>query len=278
MATEPNDALRIAESRYNEGPLTPRKTKAIERLLEKAAAEGRTDAEIKALEAILTLCDYLNLWNGVGKKGVEAAEREIGDALAINPRLAAAYYARGFVERTKGNHENALAAFQKSLEIEPDNPRAIAQEGAEQLYLGHPERALSAVRRAIELGPNHPARGMFCWIGARAEFFDGHYAEAISWLEQSIKTWSDLWYSLAYNVSAHALIGDKEKASQKLEAFIRQFPKLNSVARIIEAERTNPNKNPFVVAGRQKFHEGLAIAGLPRETPGNPTAEPPAAA
>ncbi len=259
---ETEDPLRSAETLYNE-PLNPNRTKEIERLLKQAAADGKSTAERKALEAIVALCDYLNRWNGVGKMDVRAAETEIQAALDVSPNLAAAYYARGFVFRTQGDHKQALEAFQKSLAIDPNNPRALAQEGAEHLYLGDPIQALAKVRKALEISPDHPARGMFRWIGARSLFFQEKYHDAIPWLEQSIALWPDLWYNRAYDVSAHALIDNKEKAREKLKDFIHRFPNLNTVKRIVEAEQTNPNNNPFVVEGRRRFHQGLRLAGMP---------------
>jgi tetratricopeptide (TPR) repeat protein len=264
--TDPDDPFARAKALYSE-PLSPSRTREIEKLLKQDgdhhSLERQAIAERKAFEAIVRLCDYLNRWNGVGKMDVLAAEADIAAALVLNANTAAAYYAEGFIFRTKGEHERALASFQKSVAIDPNNARAVAQAGAEQLYLGFPNEALSAVRKALELSPDSPAAGMFRWIGFRALFFDGKYRESIPWLEQSIKTWPDLWYSRGYDVSVHALIGHEAAAKSKLADFIHRFPDLNTIERIVEAERTNPNTNPFVVEGRRKFHEGLAIAGMP---------------
>jgi hypothetical protein len=35
-----------------------------------------------------------------------------------------------------------------------------------------------------------------------------------------------------------------------------------TLARVIENERACPDDHPFVVAGRERFHEGLRRAGL----------------
>jgi adenylate cyclase len=255
VETDSNDPVKRAEALYNE-PLTRKTAKEIEGLLEQAAAQR------KAFESIVALCNYLNRW-GPGRMDLDAAEEEIAGALAINPNLAAAHYAQGFVFRAKGHHEKALASFQRSVAIDPSNARSVAQAGAEHLYLGRATEALSEVRKALELDPNSPARGMFEWIAARALFFGGKYGEAIPWLQRSIKTWSDLWYNRAYEVSAYALIDDINTAKQKLADFIQRFPDLDTVARIVEAEKTNPNHHPFVVEGRCWFHKGLASAGMP---------------
>jgi adenylate cyclase len=271
-------SLKRAEALYDE-PLNPDRTREIEQLLGQEPTEGPAAAKRKALEAVVALCEYLNRWNGVGKMNVEAAKRAIRQALEIDAELAAPYYAQGFVFRTEGEHQKALESFQRAVAIEPNNARAIAQAGAEELYLGHPHRALAAIRKAIEVSPDSPARGMFCWIGARAHFFDGNYREALPWLRQSIETWPDLWYTRSYEVSALAHIGDLEQARAKLAEFVQRFPDLTTIARIVDAEKTNPNKNPFVVEGRRQFHAGLAKAGMPPGHPGQdyPRSEPPAA-
>lgn len=198
----------------------------------------------------------------MGKAQRDAAEREVAAALEINPNLAVAYYAQGLINRTKGDHEAALKSFQRSLEIDPNNARAIAQAGAEQLYLGRAREALSEIKRALEVNPGHPSSGMFRWIGARALFFDERYEESIPWLQESIKSWPDLWYNRAYEVSVYALKGDEEIARRKLADFERRFPDLKTIALIVEAEKANPNNHPLIIEGRRKFHKGLRIAGM----------------
>jgi tetratricopeptide (TPR) repeat protein len=256
MATDPSYPVRRAEALYNE-PLNRETVKEIESLLEQAAAQR------SAFGSIVALSNYLNRWGGVGRTDLDAVEREIAGALAINPNLAAAHYAQGFVFRAKGHHEKALASFQRSVAIDPSNARGVAQAGAEHLYLGRAAEALSEVRKALELSPDSPERGIFEWIAGCALFFDGKYGEAIPWLQRSIETWSDLWYSRAYEASAYALIGDNKTAKQKLMDFIQRFPDLDSIACIVEAEKTDPNNHPFVVEGRRCFHKGLARAGMP---------------
>jgi tetratricopeptide (TPR) repeat protein len=266
VEADPNDPVKRAEALYNE-PLNPEKARQIERLLEQG------DARRTAFETIVTLCNYLNRWNGIRGLDLDAAEEQIVEALEIDPDLAAAFYAQGFVYRARGWHDKALASFQRAAELEPGNARAVAQAAAEHLYNGDADKALAEVQRALEIGPDSPARGMFRWIGGRALFFSGRYREAITWLQQSIETWPDLWYTKAYEVSALALIGEKATAEQKLKRFTQQFPDLDTIAAIQDAEKTNPNKHPFVLEGRRQFHQGLSLA----EMPWHPATKPPAA-
>ena len=270
MPTDMSDFFERAEALYNKS-LNEGSSKEIQFLLEQA------EAQRAAYAAIVGLCDYLNRWNAAGKMNLTQAASQIKTALKINPNLALAYYAQGFIHRTEGKHTEALASFTKSLEIDDAYARAHAQRGAELLYIGHPEEALCAVRKAIELTPpGHYTLGMFYWIMGRTHFFMQDYKETIPCLRRSIEMWPTLWYNRLYLVSAYALSGDIDNAHSELETFDSKFPGY-SIARVVKNEKTNPNKNEFVVEGRRKFHSGLRKAGMPRSAlPGYPVSGPPA--
>jgi tetratricopeptide (TPR) repeat protein len=157
------------------------------------------------LHATTLLCDYLNRWNEAGPEEVAKAEAAVLQALGSNPSHGLAHYAKGFVHRTKGEHDAALAAFTETLKHVPNFARAHAQRGAQLLYLGRPQEAIAEVEKALEISPRSAQRGMFYWIIGRARFFMGQYAEAIPWLRRSIRLWPHLWYNRLYLASAYAL-------------------------------------------------------------------------
>jgi tetratricopeptide (TPR) repeat protein len=261
MATESNDPFGPVEALYNQN-LDGDKTKKVHTLLKELKGSPETDAKHSAYKTIFLHCDYLNRWNEVGKADLDKVSKEIQTVVAKYPEFAPAHYAHGFLHRAKGKHEAALESFTKATKLDPGYARAYAQKGAELLYLGLPEMALAEVRKAIELSPGSPTHGMYYWIRGRAYFFMGNYEEAIPWLKQSIETWKTLWYNRLYLVSAHALKGEEANAKRELDDFASQFPKY-TIARVIKNEETNPNKIPFVVEGRRKFHLGLLMAGMP---------------
>ena len=222
-------------------------------------------ADTSALKATAVLSDYLNRWNGVERRHLPEAEAAVRQALAIDRTHHLAHYAKGFMHRARGEHKAALAAFTEAVKHNPDFAHAHAQRGAELLYLGRPKDAVFEVQKAIKLSPRSPSLGMFYWIIGRAEFFQGQYEAAIPWLQRSVRVLPDLWYNRLYLVSAYALLGKQAAAKRTLDAFNRRFSKPKSkytLKRVIENERTNPNKHKFVVAGRRKFHEGLRHAGM----------------
>lgn len=257
MSIGRGESVARASALY-EKRLTPQSTREMRNLLE------ASHHETAVIHATTVLCDYLNKWNDAGSEEVEKAEAAVLRALGSNPSHALAHYAKGFVHRTKGEHEAALHSFSETIKYAPDFARAHAQRGAQLLYLGRPEEAIAEVEKALKLSPRSAQRGMFYWIIGRARFFMRQYAEAIPWLRRSIRLWPHLWYNRLYLVSAYALSRKKAAASRALREFESQFPDY-TLARVAQHERTNPNDNPFVVAGRGRFHEGLRLAGMSSE-------------
>jgi tetratricopeptide (TPR) repeat protein len=261
MATASSDPFEQIEKLYDE-ILDPTKTKDILERLKALRESRRNDPRALAYDAIVLLCNYLNKWDGVDKRDLDGIGMETQIALLEHPDFAPAHYARGFFYRANGEHEAALESFTKATEIDSKYWRAYAQKGAELLYLGLPEMALLEVQKAIDHSPSSPTLGMYKWIFARVLFFKGDYKEAIPLLKQSIETWKALWYNRLYLVSAYALTGDEASAKRELDDFASKFPGY-TIARVVKNEETNPNKIPFVVEGRRKFHLGLRIAGMP---------------
>jgi adenylate cyclase len=246
---------------------TPENSLAIRRHLQAALAvdpgsDLRRRAEALGLLAETLMCDYLNSWNDAGAAELAEAEAAVERALAIIADLAIAHYASGLVHRAKGQHDAALAAFSRTVELNPEFALAHAQKGAELIYTGRPQEALTSIEAAIRVSrADSPARPMFFWYMGRAHFFAGNYREAIPWLQRSVEGRGNIWYNRAYLTSALALVGEREAAAAALHAFDAAFPGF-TLARVVETEQTNPNDNPLVVAARHKFHEGLLGAGL----------------
>ena len=156
-------------------------------------------------------------------------------------------------------------AFSEALKLQPDFTRAYAQQGEELVYLGRPTEGIEQVEEALRRRPESVARGMFYWIIGRAHFFMGNDAEAIKRLAPSIEQWPNLWYNRCYLIAAHAHLGDMPAAAAALAA-------LNNVdgfagytlTRVLENETHVPASNEFVKRGRERFHDGLIRAGMPR--------------
>jgi tetratricopeptide (TPR) repeat protein len=263
-----DDLLARAKALYNhERVTTPENTLLTRRTLRQAldnapGIEPRRLAEAWSLYAEILLCDYLNGWNDAGRSELVEAEKAVQHAMQIAPDLAQAHYASGLVYRAKGEHQRSLAAFTQTIALNPNIPLAHAQRGAELIYTGSPEEALQPIETALRISrPDSPSRGMFYWYMGRALFFSGKYDDAVPWLRKSVEVRPNLWYNRLYLVSACALAEDKIGAETALCEFNARFPAY-TLTRVAVNEQTNPNNHPVVVAGREKFHEGLRAAGM----------------
>ncbi len=265
--SNPGDLIEQARAIQTQ-VMTPDNSLLIRQLLRKAlknpvGVEDRRLAETWCFLAEVVMCDCLNRWNDAGSAELAEAEGAVQRALDIAPGLAAAYYASGLIHRAKGEHEASLAAFTRTVELNPDFALAHAQQGAQLIYTGRPLEALQPIETAIRISrPNNPSRPMFYWYLGRAYFVAGNYVEAIKCLQQSVEGRDNVWYNNLHLVSAHALNCDREAAATTLRKFSDHFPNY-TITRVIHNEQANPHNHPVMLAARQKFHEGLVLAGMP---------------
>jgi adenylate cyclase len=243
--------------------VTPEHLAEARPLLEQAVRLDSSSAESWAWLAEVIVSQYLHHWNKVGKEDLKEAEDAVAKALAVDPNNAQAYYAEGLIRRSKGEHAGAFEALSRAVELNPNLPRALAEEGNELILLGRPAEAPPLVEQAIRLSPRDPALGGFYWIIGRARFFAGNYADAIPWLRKSVALRPNDWFNRLYLVSAYALEHQQAEAEKILKEFKSNKQFADYTLQRVTAIDTNPDDNPVVVSGRQKFREGLQLAGLP---------------
>jgi TolB-like protein/class 3 adenylate cyclase/Tfp pilus assembly protein PilF len=246
--------------------VTPEHTLAARGLLEEAVRLDPQSAEAWAWLADLLASDYLNRWNNAGPEQLRQAEDAVGRALALDNSLALAHFVAGYVYRAKGQNREALDSFTLAIKLNPNFSRAYAQKGAELINNGRPKEALPLVDKAVQLSPRDPSIGVFYWILGRAHFFAEQYPDAIKWLERSVVARPNLWYNRLYLVGAYILNNDKPAAAKALEEFNGRFtnPRF-TLATVKSYERANPNSNPVMVRGRERFHQALIEAGMAAE-------------
>ncbi|HEY3911229.1 MAG TPA: tetratricopeptide repeat protein [Stellaceae bacterium] len=254
---------------------TPANTMLIAQVVEQILhhPEHQKDPEIWAMCANVLCCDYLNRWNGSDAAQLAAAEHAAETALRLDPNHRRATYVAAFLHRARGRHAESLAAFERVIAFRPDaadrmTAEAYAQSGTQWTYLGHPERTRDLVDKAIAITPSDsPAIGVFYWINGRPEFIRSNYGAAIDWFERSIAIRRHFWYVRAWLIAAYELNKQRDEAQRALDEFRALFPKLDSVAAVINAERNIPHSNPVLIDARHRVHAALIMAGLPAAEP-----------
>lgn len=164
--TDPEDQKRFVEA---VGLMQrPRDEKsidgAIERI-ERLLREARDSASINALLAQAYLSKYVLTHQPAW---VDQASLYADRALHLDPALSKAHSSEGQVKLATGRYADALAEFQRALQITPDSFDAVLGTAQVHEALGHASEADRSYARAVALRPDLPSPlnlyGRFCYL------------------------------------------------------------------------------------------------------------------
>lgn len=120
---------------------------ALTRLTERWPAVAARRAALVALVVVLGLLSWQQ------SQVYRNNETLWRSALARNPAAVMAWLNLGDLLARQQDHEGAIAAFQRALALEPDNPHAHNDIGCALIVLGRAEEALGWLERAGQLAP-----------------------------------------------------------------------------------------------------------------------------
>jgi adenylate cyclase len=153
-----------------------------------------------------------------------------------------------------GQHDRAIAAYEKALELNPNDADVLNDFGQCLSYAGFAKEGIEAVRKAMRLNPHYPEY----WVMQLGPiYFDARqYEDAISILEglQSLHAISVQLYLAA----SHAALGHADRAHAEVARVIALDPQatIKSCAPSLFA----PYKQQ---SDREHLRENLLKAGLP---------------
>jgi adenylate cyclase len=252
------------------GP-SPEQHLSARQFLEASLQRDPQSAESWSQLAGLLVNDYLNNWNEAkqsgeaGKDLLRRAEKALAEALKIDPTVAAAHLADGFIRRAKGDHQGALDAFDRAVQLDRNSARANAQKANQLVMVGRPKEAPPLVLKAIALSPGDPYVGTFYWVIGRAYFVMQDYDDAIVWLRRAVEVRPNVWYNRAYLLAAYAHLGRHEQPEGRtaLSDYNGGFSGY-TVQRIRDLyEKELPHPDPLMQASIQALYDGLQKAGIP---------------
>src|SRR3984893_15412753 len=207
-ATDP-DAIdwRLRAMAYLTENETTKNSLAARKAFEKALKKDPNDAEAASQWALGLVRDYFHNWNHVTPEDLARAEGAIEKVLEKDQSIAIAHLADGYIRQARGDHQGALAAFDRALDRNPNLALAWSQKANILIYLGRANEAPALVKKAITISPGDPDLGIFYLIMGRAHFATRDYGEAINWLQKSVQFQPAFWRNRAYVISAYALAG-----------------------------------------------------------------------
>ena len=178
-----------------------------------------------------------------------------------------AHHADGFVRRAKGDHEGALDAFDRAVQLDPNFARAWSQKANQLVMVGRAKEAPPLVLKAITLSPRDPYLGSFYWVIGRAYFVLKDYENSIIWLRKAVELMPNRWFSRAFLLAAYAHTGRHQHAEgiAALGDYNNVFNGY-TVQRIRDMyEKELPHTDAAMQTSIQELYNGLRLAGVPEQ-------------
>lgn len=218
-------------------------------LYEKAIQLDSNYAAAFAGLAEATLHDWFMGAPGALERAFQLALR----ARELDPLLPLAHEALGNVHLFKRQHEEAVAAIRRWVEIEPSNADGYANLAAVLNFSGEPEQVAPLIDKAIRLNPYYPF--YYVLYKGQASFVMKRYEEALHFLRRSVVHNPEAVPVHVYLAACFGLLGEDVPAREALAEARRIYPDLSMAwVRTIFAYKR--------VADSELLIEGLMNAGL----------------
>ena len=143
-------------------------------------------------------------------------------ANALDPSLPLVYEALGNIHLFKKQHEEALAAARRWIEVEPGNADAYANLAGALHFGGEPEQAIPLIEKAMRLNPFYP----FYYILYKGQAYLAmeRYQEALEAFELSAAHNPEALPAHLYLAACFGLLGKDAPARQALAEVHRIHP------------------------------------------------------
>lgn len=145
---------------------------------------------------------------------LDRAEELLRQAIARNPLSFRSYYFLGVMHKLRGQRPEALAAFAKAIENNPNYPLAYAHTGDVLAHMGKLDEAMDQVLYAIRLSPKDPILGVFSLFAGKIELERGNDAAATDWLKRAVELAPRSAFTHAVLAAAFALQDDKAASAK----------------------------------------------------------------
>lgn len=150
------------------------------------------------------------VWGNLSFEDVAAPRREaIKKALALDNRSAEAHIALGGLHYHHGRYENAIAAYEKGLELDPDHVTGHQWLGDAQRAIGRFRQAGRSHQRARQLAPLSPIVNLD--LGCSLHLL-GFHEESLRYMEQAAALDKDFAAAYQHIARAHRDLGRLDQA------------------------------------------------------------------
>jgi tetratricopeptide (TPR) repeat protein len=158
---------------------------------------------------------------------IPAAERAALAAIRADSEDPWAHFGIACATLRAERFDDALAALELTLRLNPSFALAHAYHGLVLSQIGRWQEGSAAARRALRLSPRDPLSAVYSAMASYAEFAGGNYDEAIRLARDSVRERPDFAAGYRPLVAAAAMAGDMDLARATLETMRRVQPNVS---------------------------------------------------
>jgi adenylate cyclase len=177
------------------------------------------------------------------------------NSVRLDSRSSFAFSILAYMQAMTGNHEAALDAATRAVELNPYDMGARGVLGICHLAIGEHRQAIELFSAAAQRGNSDP-RYQWAALNAFSHYLLGQYDASLSWAREALYVNPNHLQVLAVRAAALAQSGRSEEAARATEVLLKSFPGL-TVERHLRNFRW---KSP---ADTAHYREGLLKAGVP---------------
>jgi len=187
------------------------------------------------------------------------ADATLNKVLSLAPQHPLAHLRLGIVLVLTKRATEGIAECERALVLDRNLAHAHAWIGLAKVYVGHAAETEACVQEALRLSPRDARSYIWLMIVGIAKFHLDANGEAVAWLRRSIEANRNHPLVYFWLAAALACLGAVDEAKRAARAALA----LNPSFTIRRARAHLPSDNPTYLAGRERFYEGLGLAGVP---------------
>jgi len=229
--------------------------KALE-FLEKAI---QLDPNFSSAHGGVAFAMYVHLLTDISQDRAGDLERGLKaglTAVSIDENDPFAHAGLGRIRIIRAEHKQAIASFERAIELNPSFAIAHYGKAHSQWHCGHPDKAINAHDEAIRLSPHDPLMWTFLASKAIALFMLQRYEEALDCSHRAQQYPINAIWAYMGELATLGVLDRQEEAREALKRALILQPDL-SISFIKQALPITH------VASRDHFIGGLVNAGVP---------------
>ena len=171
----------------------------------KAAAERALtlDPQSPQARAVVAMIKFNFDWDLVG------AEREIKEALRLNPSSAQAHQYYSGILTPMGRRDEAIAAARRAMELDPLSATVSTSLGVRYYYANRVDEAITTFLKTLEVTPGFAVAH---WGLGQCYRLQGRLDEQIDQLRSAVQLSGGSTYMRAHLAYGYAVAGDRQRA------------------------------------------------------------------